>query len=126
MPESYATYCVIDSACDLAESVIGLCGCRVRNLACREIGVAVSPCAGPIDDIFAGSLVHEAVIERLMQTHTVLPMRFPTVLPGREAVFAMVTQHYASFQGNLRRLRGQVEFGVRVLWPHAMVETAHT
>ena len=123
MLESCATYCVIDSARDLDEHVTGLQGCRVRNLACGEVGVAVSSLAGPIGNLVAGSLVHEAVIERLMQTHTVLPMRFPTVLAGEEAVLALVTQHYESFRENLERLRGRVEFGVRVLWPRDMAGT---
>lgn len=122
MTESYAAYCVIDSACELIEGVAGLHGCRVRNLAYREIGVAASPLSQPIDDVVAKALEHETVVERLMRTHTVLPMRFPAVFASREAVLAMAAQHYDDFQENLRRLRGQVEFGIRVLWPRAILK----
>ena len=57
-----------------------------------------------------------------MKAHTVLPMRFPTVFSGRQAILTMMAAHYDSFQNNLLRLRGRVEFGVRVLWPETTIE----
>jgi len=119
MTASYATYGIIDSEDSVPAGIAGLHASVVWNLPYRGIGVVVSLLAGPVQDIVAGAVQHEAVVERLMRAHTVLPMRFPTVLAGQEAILAMMSQHYDGFQENLRRLRNQVEFGIRVLWPAA-------
>ncbi len=119
MTASYATYCIIDSDGGVPEGITGLHGGVVWNLPYRGIGVVVSLLAEPVQDIVAGAVQHEAVVERLMRTHTVLPMRFPTVFTSQEAILAMISQHYDDFRESLRRLCNQVEFGVRVLWPPA-------
>ena len=119
MTVSYTTYCILDSDRKLPEGIAGLHAGIVSNLPYRGIGAAVSLLAGPMGDVIAGAVEHEAVVERLMQTHTVLPMRFPTVLTTQEAVLAMMSQHYDRFREDLHRLHNQVEFGVRVLWSAA-------
>lgn len=119
MTASYATYGILDSNRDLLEEIAGLQAAAVCHLPYGEIGVAVSPLTGPIQDVVAGAVEHEAVVERLMRTHTVLPMRFPTVFSSREAVLTMVSQHYGAFRENLHRLHHQVEFGIRVIQPGA-------
>jgi hypothetical protein len=119
MTASYATYCIIDSDGGVPEGIAGLHGGVVWNLPYRGIGVAVSLLAGPVQDLVAGAVQHEAVVERLMRIHTVLPMRFPTVFASEDAIVAMMSRHYDGFCENLRRLCHQVEFGVRVLWPSA-------
>lgn len=123
MTVSYATYCIIDSDREVPEGIAGPQAGTVCNLPYHGIGVAVSLLARPIQDIVAGAVEHEAVVERLMQTHTVLPMRFPTVFVGQEAVLTMMSQHYDDFREDLQRLRNQVEFGVRVMWPVETVKT---
>jgi len=115
MTASYAVYCVIDLDREVPESSAGLQAGTVCCLPYRGIGVAVSLLAQPIRDIVAGAVEHETVVEHLMQAHTVLPMRFPTIFPSREAVLAMMSQHYDSFRESLHRLRNQVEFGIRVI-----------
>jgi hypothetical protein len=117
MTVSYATYCIIDSNGCVPESITGLQAGAVCNLPYEAIGAAVSVLTESIQDVVAGAVEHEAVVERLMQTHTVLPMRFPTVFASQEAVLAMMSQHYDSFREDLHRLHNHVEFGVRVLWP---------
>jgi hypothetical protein len=123
MTISYATYCIIDSDREVPEGIAGPQAGTVCNLPYRGIGAAVSSLAKPIQDMVAGAVAHEAVVERLMQTHTVLPMRFPTVFFGQEAVLAMMSQHYNEFREDLERLRNRVEFGVRVMWPADPVKT---
>lgn len=119
MTVSHATYGIIDSDCELPEGIAGLHAGTVSNLPYRGIGVAVSLLAGPIQDVVAGAVEHEAVVERLMQTHTVLPMRFPTVFTSQEAVLAMLSRRHEGFREDLHRLYNRVEFGVRVLWSAA-------
>jgi len=117
MTDSYAAYCVLDSGGEIAGDLAGLHACDVWNLSYRGMGVAVSILTKPIDDVVTGAIEHEKVVERLMQTHAVAPMRFPTIFGSGEAILAMLERHYSGFQDDLRRLRDRVEFGVRVLWP---------
>jgi hypothetical protein len=119
MTVSYATYCILDSDREVPEGISGLHAHAVSNLPYRGIGAAVSLLTGPIGDVIAGAVEHEAVVERLMQTHTVLPMRFPTVFASHEAVLAMLSRRHEGFRADLPRLHHRVEFGVRVLWSAA-------
>jgi len=119
MTDSYAAYCVLDSDGEIPEDVAGLYACDVRNLPYGGIGVAASVLTRSIDNLVARAVEHEKVVERLMKMHTVLPMRFPSVFGSREAVLAMLEQHYGDFRGDLQRLRNQVEFGIRVVRPIA-------
>jgi hypothetical protein len=58
---------------------------------------------------------HETVVEKMMVSRTVLPVRFGTVLEGGRAVQDVMTEHYADFASDLTRLYGRVELGLRVL-----------
>lgn len=58
---------------------------------------------------------HEAVVERLMEDGTVLPLRFGTMLEGTEALIAFLVEHHDDLIAGLRRVQGRVELGVRVL-----------
>ncbi|MBI5956606.1 MAG: GvpL/GvpF family gas vesicle protein [Chloroflexi bacterium] len=60
--------------------------------------------------------LHETVVEALMVDRAVLPVRFGTVLANEAAVQAVLTAHHADFVANLKRVRGRVELGLRVLW----------
>jgi hypothetical protein len=59
---------------------------------------------------------HEAVIEALMASRTVLPVRFGTVLADEDATRAMLAQHHDHFCRDLERVRGRLELAVHVLW----------
>jgi hypothetical protein len=122
--QSYAMYCIIDSDRPIPQGIVGLEARAVWNLPYRDIGVVAGILTGPVRDVVAGAVEHETVVERLMQTHTVLPARFPTVFAGREAVLGMMACHYDRFRADLRRLNGCVEFGVRVIWPSVGKEPA--
>ena len=51
-----------------------------------------------------------------MRSGPVLPVRFGTVLSGRERVMALLDEHHDAYLGALQRLRGKVEMAVKVLW----------
>ena len=119
MTQSYAIYCIIDSNGPVPPGIVGSHAHAVSNLPYRDIGAVVGSPASPTRDVVVEAIEHEAVIERLMQTHTVLPMRFPTVFSCREAVLGMMACRYDTFRADLHRLAGCVEFGIRVLWPAA-------
>jgi hypothetical protein len=58
---------------------------------------------------------HEHVVEALMDSRTVLPVRFGTLLHDRAAVERTLHEGQARFQADLAKLRGRVELALRVL-----------
>lgn len=62
---------------------------------------------------------HERVVETLMTNHTVLPMRFGTMIDDETAVHKVLERYYQNFTASLNRVRGRVELGLRVLWDDA-------
>lgn len=59
---------------------------------------------------------HEHVIERVMASGPVLPVRFGTVLAGDERVAAVLRERRAVLLADLAHVAGCVELGLRVLW----------
>lgn len=57
---------------------------------------------------------HESVLARLMQNHTVLPMRFGTVCRDAEALSACLLRSAGRLANDLARLNGKVEMALRI------------
>ncbi len=111
-------YGVIDSNDRLDAAMTGLKGTLLRNLPYRDMGVILSDFDKRIAPITKDhAFEHEKVVERLMEHFTVLPFRFPTVFDNEEGVLSMMSARYDNFTDNLRRLRGKMEFGIKVIWP---------
>jgi Gas vesicle synthesis protein GvpL/GvpF len=111
-------YGVIDSANEINETMYGLGGSAVFSIPYRDVGVVVSR----IDQVTQGIaeshvLEHEAVVEKLTADFTVLPMRFWTLVDGRDDLLSLMHSHYSVFKANLERLHDKIEFGVKVIWP---------
>ena len=62
-------------------------------------------------------LAYERKLEALMGEHTLLPMRFGSVLAGEHELEALLTTRRDEFRVALARVRGRVEFGVRARLP---------
>ena len=58
---------------------------------------------------------HEEVVEALMNDRAVLPVRFGTLLPSRQAVGDLLCRAYRTLVEDIERVRGQVEIGMRFL-----------
>ncbi len=58
---------------------------------------------------------HEAIVEALMADRTVLPVRFGTVFSNEATAQAELLTHQTDLIANLKRVRGRVELGLRVL-----------
>ena len=86
---------------------------RYRDLGAvtGALGGTGAPAASP-----ANVRRHESVLQALMVTRTVLPVRFGTLLPDAERTREVLREHYRSFAETLARVRGRVELGLRVLW----------
>ncbi len=52
-----------------------------------------------------------------MTDFTVLPVRFQTVIDGRDNLLSMMQSYYEDFKDNLDRLHNKLEFGIKVIWP---------
>jgi len=111
-------YGIIDSKNKIDNPIIGIEGEHVYSISYKEIGLVVSPLKGCIQDLFKEHVLEYAdVLEKLMMSFTVLPMRFPTVFHKKEDIFPMVEGYYCDFKENLVRLRDKIEFGIKVIWP---------
>ncbi len=83
----------------------------------QDLAAWVTPCTSAQPSPSPDNLWrHEAVIEALMISRTVLPVRFGTVLADEDAVRAMLAQYHDPFCGDLERVRGRVELALHVLW----------
>lgn len=58
---------------------------------------------------------HQNVLETLMRSGPVLPMRFGVVLPDERTVRDRLTAHAAEYSAVLQRVEGRVEFNVKAL-----------
>jgi gas vesicle protein GvpL/GvpF len=56
---------------------------------------------------------HEAVVEDLMESSTVLPMRFGTRVADEAGLLAVLDERRDEFETAIERVRGAVELGVR-------------
>jgi len=65
---------------------------------------------------------HERVVESLLEEGAVLPMRFGSLVPDREALSEMLRERREEFEHGLDRVRGAVEIGVRALVPREPAE----
>ena len=68
--------------------------------------------------------LHEQVLEALMRRHAVLPLRFGTLVPDAEMLRNRLAAMLPALGDDLRRLRGRVEFALRVTGVDA--ECLHT
>jgi hypothetical protein len=111
-------YGIIDSSEQIKESICGLEGSVIYNIPYCDIGAVVSEISQPIQKVTEGAVLeHKAVVEKLMTDFTVLPVRFQTVIEGRDNLLSMMQSYYKDFENNLTRLHNKLEFGVKVIWP---------
>jgi len=59
-------------------------------------------------------LAHQRVLEAMLTSHTLVPMRFCTIYTSEDRVQEMLAQHYDDFVEALARLEGKQEWGVKV------------
>lgn len=111
-------YGIIDSSNQIDEPIYGLKGAGVYNIPYCDIGTVVSEMNQSIQNATKEAVLqHEAVVERLMANFTVLPVRFMTIVGGRNNVLSLMQDYYKDFKDNLKRLHNKREFGIRVIWP---------
>lgn len=123
------SYGIIDCNGEIPVSLSGIGEEAVLNVSYRDLGIAVSPLREDVlerieRDFRDHVMAHEKVVETLMQRFTVLPMKFCTVFSSNQEILSMMEGLYEDYREHLTRLRGKVEFGVKVIWPLEKVKQA--
>lgn len=59
---------------------------------------------------------HQEVLKRLMQENTPLPMSFGIIANGTRAIRNILSRNQEALLGELNRVAGKVEMGLRVAW----------
>lgn len=101
------------------EAATGLHGSRLRSLRCGPLVAVVSEHRVLPEAAETELWAHESVVEQLMQTSTILPMRFGTTVEGATVLLALVKERQEEFEAGLERVRGAVELSVRAQLPDA-------
>ena len=114
-------YAIIDRPEAGLPDLVGLQDAPLVSLPCQEIAAVISPFttqgkSAEIEQSGPNVWRHEAVLEALMDSHSVLPVRFGEIFSNENAVTAMLLTHQSEYATNLQRVRGRVELSLRVIW----------
>jgi hypothetical protein len=115
--EGLYLYGIVGFPPELSGDMWGLGGYRVRLLPHGKVAAVVSHSqlsAWPMDETHL--TLHEAVVEEVMRSRPILPVRFNSLLESSEALIGLLERRSQAFLTALERLAGKVEMGLRVLW----------
>jgi Gas vesicle synthesis protein GvpL/GvpF len=109
-------YAVVDSERAPLPRVRGLGGSALEIVAVASAGVVVSRFeeGSPPEWSREALLEHEAVVEALMASRAVLPLRYGTVLRDDDALKRAMEERDQDWCALLERVRGRVEIAVTV------------
>ncbi len=108
--ENVYLYCVTRRGLSLSDGLQGVKQGRLELILWQELAAVSSVLAPedlhfPMDDV----LRHKEVIDYVHASLPVIPMRFPTILIGREKVRLFLQRHSSRLEEVLNRLEGKVE-----------------
>jgi hypothetical protein len=90
---------------------------EVTTLGTQGIAAVVSNAA--VDHYFASRenlTAHAQVIEKVMESYTVLPMRFCTVAETAGEIVAFLEKNSRELKNKLRVMDGKVEIDIKIVW----------
>ena len=114
---------------DGAPPIHGVGGSTVRTLACGGLAALISELPGhgstAIDDVrrdpdrIKGMVLdHHRVLQSIIESHTVLPLRFGAVFFDDDGVTAALVKHGQVLSQALERIEGMREWGVKIVCDH--------
>lgn len=122
MDQTYL-YAIIDGWHDTDLGITGVDGTSpVYTIPYEGIGCVVSDYRGEEfgalsrERLIKSLLAHQRAVERVMQAHNVLPVKFGTVLQGAHEALQLLAQGYTEFQRALADVRDKVEMEVAATW----------
>lgn len=110
-------YAVIPAGEDRDYGEIGIDGERVYLVSDGPVGAVVSDFHnGKIRPERRHIAAHQAVLKRLMEEDTPLPIGFGVIAETPKEIRRILSTNRKSFTKQLHRVHGKVELGVRVTW----------
>ena len=115
-------YAIIENESREVYSLIGIDGAPLEVIPYRDIAAIVSPIElkrfeeRGEDGLKADLVEYQQVNLRLMEGHTVVPMRFGFTAKDYEQVAEVLEKAYLQLKSFLIRFRGRVELVVQALW----------
>lgn len=115
-------YGVVQTNKKAVPKVTGLGGSPVSALAQEGLSCFLSEYCGPEfetlskEEVLRSLFIHQAVVEEIMQEHTVLPLKFGTLMDGEDEVLSFLSQGRHRLVGALARLQNRVEVEVAATW----------
>jgi hypothetical protein len=110
-------YAIIAGGDDRTYGPLGIDGRDVYTLSNGQIAAVISDMHNAkIRPERRNLAAHQAVLKRLMEETTPLPMRFGIIAERPGAVQKILTANRKAFLDQLRRVKGCVEMGLRVTW----------
>lgn len=110
-------YAVIPAAGDHKYGDIGIDGESVYLIADKQVAAVVSNFSnGKIRPERRHVAAHQAVLKRLMEEETPLPITFGVITEGVKEIKRILSLNRKPFAEQLSRVHGKVEMGLRVAW----------
>lgn len=122
--EGKYVYCVIAASEPHSFGAIGIGGepSEVQTVNYQDIAAVASDTPLEVyDPTRENVLAHERVNEAVMREFTVIPMSFGTVFKTREDIVELLRSAYDAFKDVLQKMKGKVEFGLKILWEPEIV-----
>lgn len=124
MEEGIYIYCIVESKEPRLFGAIGIGGRgdEVYTVSFKDIGAVVSNSPVKKYPVSRENLIpHERVIEEVMKTHTVLPVRFATIAENEEKVRLILEREYRKFIDLLKDMQGKKELGLKIMFKEELV-----
>jgi hypothetical protein len=124
LEEGIYIYCIVESKEPLKFGAMGIGGRGddVYTVPFRDIGAVVSNSPVRKYAVARENLIpHERVIEEVMKTHTVLPVRFATIAENEEKVGMILEREYRRFVDLLKNMEGKKELGLKIMLKEDLV-----
>jgi hypothetical protein len=124
LEEGIYIYCIVESKAPRLFDAIGIGGRgdEVYTVSFKDIGAVVSNSPVKKYPVSRENLIpHERVIEEVMKTHTVLPVRFATIAENEEKVRLILEREYRKFIDLLKDMQGKKELGLKIMFKEELV-----
>ncbi len=119
---SLLLYCVIEAAATADPPATGVRGAAVQGVEAEGLRCfysEVQSLQGDSSAIQQDAIAFHQVIHRIFTAATLLPFRYPTLLPELAEVGAHLRRRAAQYNAALSRLQGLVQMDARVAWAGA-------
>ena len=91
------------------------------TISFRDISLVGEYIQSKVKDTKNGILIHEKVIEEIMNHFDVLPMRFNSLIESRETALTLLENNYSALKINLNEISGKAEYGIKIIWNYDQI-----